>query len=83
MEPRELQEYRYRAVREVLDGSAIGEVAVRYGTSRQSLDTWRKRFLAEGLLGLLERSRRPRTSPARSRCRHGRRSIASWCATAW
>ncbi|MEV4009874.1 IS481 family transposase [Nonomuraea angiospora] len=66
MEPRELQEYRYRAVREVLDGSAIGEVAVRYGTSRQSLDTWRKRFLAEGLLGLLERSRRPRTSPART-----------------
>jgi len=46
-----LAEYRYRAVREVLEGSPIGEVAHRYGTSRQLLDAWRKRFLAEGLPG--------------------------------
>ncbi len=38
-----LSEYRYRAVREVLGGSPIGEVAVWYGTSRQSLDAWRGR----------------------------------------
>ncbi|OEJ21291.1 hypothetical protein AR457_36230 [Streptomyces agglomeratus] len=30
----QLTEYRYRAVREVLGGSPIGEVAVRYGMSR-------------------------------------------------
>lgn len=58
-------EYRYRAVREVLAGSPIGEVAVRYGTSRQSLDTWRRRFTAEGKAGLADRSRRPRTSPTK------------------
>jgi transposase len=60
-----LVEYRYRAVREVLGGSPIGEVAARYGTSRQSLHTWRQRFKAEGLPGLADRSQRPRTSPAR------------------
>jgi transposase InsO family protein len=60
-----LAEYRYRAVREVLEGSPIGEVARRYGTSRQSLDGWRKRFLAEGVPGLSDRSRRPRSSPRR------------------
>ncbi|MGW6425052.1 IS481 family transposase [Nocardia sp. NPDC055053] len=53
------------AVCEVLGGSPIGEVAARYGTSRQSLDTWRKRFRQEGLPGLADRSRRPRTSPTR------------------
>ncbi|MFC5219608.1 helix-turn-helix domain-containing protein [Streptomyces coerulescens] len=32
---------------EVLEGSPIGEVAARYGTSRQSLRTWRTRFEQE------------------------------------
>jgi transposase InsO family protein len=60
-----LVEYRYRAVCEVLGGSPIGEVAARYGTSRQSLHTWKKRFQQEGTTGLADRSRRPRTSPNR------------------
>ncbi|MER8231501.1 helix-turn-helix domain-containing protein [Streptomyces sp. NPDC094049] len=60
-----LAEYRYRAVREVLGGSAIGEVAARYGISRQSLHSWRRRFEQEGMPGLLDRSRRPRNSPTR------------------
>nr|WP_199827071.1 IS481 family transposase [Streptomyces sp. WM6378] len=60
-----MAQYRYRAVCEVLGGSPIGEVAERYGTTRQSLHTWRKRFEQEGLPGLTDRSRRPRTSPAR------------------
>jgi transposase InsO family protein len=60
-----LAEYRYRAVREVLGGSPIGEVAERYGTTRQSLHSWRKRFEAEGMPGLVDRSRRPRSSPTR------------------
>ncbi|MFJ8962886.1 IS481 family transposase [Lentzea sp. NPDC102401] len=59
-------EYRYRAVCEVLGGSPIGEVAARYGTSRQSLHTWRQRFQQEGMPGLADRSRRPRTSPNRT-----------------
>jgi transposase InsO family protein len=65
MEARALAEYRYRAVLEVLGGSPIGEVAARYGTSRQSLHTWRQRFEQEGMLGLADRSRRPRSSPTR------------------
>jgi transposase InsO family protein len=60
-----LAEYRYRAVREVLGGSAIGEVAARYGTSRQSLHGWRQRVELEGMPGLADRSRRPRSSPGR------------------
>jgi Transposase and inactivated derivatives len=60
-----LVEYRYRAVREVLAGSPIGKVAARYGTSRQSVHTWRRRFQEEGMPGLADRSRRPRTSPTR------------------
>jgi transposase InsO family protein len=60
-----LAEYRYRAVREVLGGSPIGEVAERYGTSRQSLHAWRHRFQQEGMPGLADRSRRPQSSPSR------------------
>jgi transposase InsO family protein len=60
-----LVEYRYRAVCEVLGGSPIGEVALRYGTTRQSLDSWRARFKQEGMNGLVDRSRRPHTSPTK------------------
>jgi len=59
-----LVEYRYRAVCEVLGGSPIGEVALRYGTTRQSLDSWRARFKQEGMDGLADRSRRPHSSPS-------------------
>lgn len=65
MDQQALAEYRYRAVREVLGGSPIGEVAERYGTTRQSLHSWRKRFEAEGMPGLVDRSRRPKSSPSR------------------
>nr|WP_242535825.1 helix-turn-helix domain-containing protein [Streptomyces albidoflavus] len=65
MDVQQLAEYRYRAVREVLVGSAIGEIAARYGTSRQTLHSWRRRFEQEGMPGLLDRSRRPRNSPTR------------------
>jgi hypothetical protein len=36
-----LVEKRYRAVLEVLDGSPVGEVAVRYGVSRQTVHAWK------------------------------------------
>ncbi|MDP4512145.1 IS481 family transposase [Nonomuraea turcica] len=65
MDQQALVEYRYRAVREVLGGSPIGEVAARYGVSRQSLHGWRKRFEQEGMPGLADRSRRPKSSPRR------------------
>src|SRR6266516_4615277 len=56
---------RSRAVLEVLDGSPVSEVAVRYGVSRQSVYAWKARHAAAGIDGLREVSRRPRTSPSR------------------
>lgn len=58
-------EHRYRAVREVLDGAPVSEVARQYGTSRQPLHSWLRRFEASGAEGLLDRSRRPKTLPTR------------------
>ncbi len=58
-------EHRYRAVQDVLNGGAVAEVARQYGTSRQSLHGWLRRYQAEGYDGLSERSRRPATSPTR------------------
>lgn len=45
-------------------GSPIGEVAARYGTTRESVGTWRKRFKDEGMTGLADRLRRPHHSPS-------------------
>jgi transposase InsO family protein len=60
-----LVEHRYRAVMEVLDGSPVSEVAVRYGVSRQSVYSWRDRYRAGGIDALRDASRRPRRSPSR------------------
>jgi transposase InsO family protein len=60
-----LVEQRYRAVLEVLDGSPVGEVAVRYGVSRQSVHAWKGKYTTGGIEALREASRRPRTSPTR------------------
>ncbi|MBO2458173.1 helix-turn-helix domain containing protein [Actinomadura sp. LCR2-06] len=58
-------EHRYRAVLEVLDGASVTQVARQYGASRHPVHEWMKRFEAEGVEGLVERSRRPKTSPTR------------------
>jgi transposase InsO family protein len=58
-------EHRYRAVLEVLEGAPVTQVARQYGASRQSVHNWLRRFQAEGVDGLVERSRRPNTSPTR------------------
>jgi transposase len=60
-----LVEQRYRAVREVLDGSPVAEVAARYGVSRQSIYSGKRKYEHDGVAGLAEASRRPRTSPSR------------------
>ncbi|SFP00188.1 Transposase InsO and inactivated derivatives [Actinomadura madurae] len=56
-------EQRYRAVLQVLAGVPVIEVAARFGVSRQSVHAWVKRYRAEGLAGLADRSRRPVSSP--------------------
>jgi transposase InsO family protein len=56
-------EQRLDAVRAVLSGAKVTEVAAAAGVSRQSVHTWINRYLAEGLPGLADRSHRPSFSP--------------------
>jgi transposase len=58
-------EQRLDAVRAVLAGASVTEVAVRVGVSRQTLHSWLSRYLAEGVAGLVDRSRRPNSCPHR------------------
>ncbi|MDJ0380112.1 IS481 family transposase [Streptomyces sp. G-G2] len=58
-----MAEHRYRAVLQMLDGSPVAEVARRFGVSRQTVYTWVERYHAGGLGGLVDRSRRPHSSP--------------------
>ena len=58
-------EVRLRAVTEVMDGAPVGEVAERFGVSRQTITSWRKRYESGGLDGLADQSRRPHSSPGR------------------
>jgi transposase len=60
-----LAEHRYRAVLKVLEGVPVALAAREAGASRQSLYSWLRRYEAEGLAGLGNRSRRPHRSPHR------------------
>ena len=63
-------EQRFRAVRAVVDGGAsISEVAEGLGVSRQTVSRWVSRYRDEGLAGLVDRPRRPLSSPARCSAR--------------
>ncbi len=58
-------EQRYRAVLEVTQAKIpVNAVAERYGVSRQTLHAWIKRYEAEGIGGLIDRSRRPARIPS-------------------
>ena len=56
-------EQRLDAVRAVLGGAQVTEVAAAVGVSRQTLHTWLTRYLLEGVGGLADRSHRPRSCP--------------------
>jgi transposase InsO family protein len=56
-------EQRLDAVRSVLSGAKVTEVAAALGVSRQSVHSWITRYLAEGLAGLADRSHRPGSCP--------------------
>jgi transposase len=59
-----VMEQRYRAVLEVTQAKVpVIVVAERYGVSRQTLHTWIRRYEAEGIGGLIDRSRRPAHIP--------------------
>jgi transposase len=57
-------EQRCRAVLEMAAGVPVAEVAERFGVSRQSVHAWVRRYEQGGLGGLMDRSRRPKSSPA-------------------
>ena len=57
-------EQRLDAVRAVLSGAKVTEVAAGLGVSRQSVHTWVSRYLLEGgVAGLADRSHRPVSCP--------------------
>jgi transposase InsO family protein len=57
-------EQRLDAVRAVLDGADVVEVAARVGVHRSTLHRWIGRYLSGQLAGLADRSHRPHSSPA-------------------
>lgn len=58
-------EQRLDAVRLVLAGASVTEVAARVGVSQQTVHCWLSRYLGEGVAGLVDRSRRPHACPHR------------------
>jgi transposase InsO family protein len=59
-----LVEQRYQAVVEVLNGGAtVTDVARRCGVARQTVHVWLRKYAAEGLGGLADRSSRPLSCP--------------------
>jgi transposase InsO family protein len=59
-------EQRLDAVRAVLAGAQVTEVAASIEVSRQSVHGWLARYLVEGVPGLADRSHRPKSSPQRA-----------------
>jgi transposase InsO family protein len=56
-------EQRYLAVREVLEGAKVTDVATRYGVDRRTVHRWLVRYATEGLGALADRSSRPDRCP--------------------
>jgi transposase InsO family protein len=56
-------EQRYLAVREVLEGAKITDVATRYGVDRRTIHRWTVRYATGGLGALADRSSRPDRCP--------------------
>ena len=52
-----LVEQRYEAVREVLEGGSVTDVARRFGVARQSVHAWLGRYASHGLAGLADQVR--------------------------
>ena len=59
-----LVEQRLMAVREVLDGATVTDVAKRNGVTRQTVHTWLRSYANFGVAGLVDKSSKPETCPA-------------------
>jgi leucine-zipper of insertion element IS481 len=84
-------EQRYDAVREVLDGATVTDVAIRLWDRQKDLHRWLMRYASEGLHALANHSSKPDRCPptrwprARVRIvelRHGPASCSRPCAGA-
>jgi transposase-like protein len=71
-------EQRYDAVREVLDGATVTDVAIRYGVDRRTLHRWLVRYANEGLTALADKAPDPIAAPIR--CLPRSRPASSRCA---
>ncbi len=49
-------EQRYAAVREVLDGASVVDVARRNGVARQTVHEWLRKYAIGGMAALVDRS---------------------------
>jgi hypothetical protein len=85
-----VSEQRFNAVMEVVgDGLTVIEVAERYGVSRQTVHSWRRRDATGGLDALADRSHRPDTCPHQmpvdleARSCELRRHHPGWASAAW
>lgn len=58
-----LVEQRYKAVCEVLDGATVTDVAMRNGVVRQTVHDWLRRYAADGIAGLADKTSKPATCP--------------------
>ncbi len=56
-------EQRLQAVKEVLDGASVTDVARRNKVARQTVHEWLRRYAAHGLAGLIDKSSKPEHSP--------------------
>ncbi|MGI9187491.1 MAG: IS481 family transposase [Gaiellales bacterium] len=59
-------EGRRRMVERRLAGYRVSDVAAMFGVSRETVYEWTRRYQAEGLAGLVDRSSRPHVSPRRT-----------------
>lgn len=58
-----LVEQRLMAVREVLDGATVTDVAKRNGVTRQTVHNWLRSYASSGVAGLIDKSSKPETCP--------------------
>ena len=54
-----LVEQRYAAVREVLEGASVVDVARRNGVARQTVHDWLRKYASGGMAALVDRSSKP------------------------
>ncbi|HVL03696.1 MAG TPA: helix-turn-helix domain-containing protein, partial [Acidimicrobiales bacterium] len=54
-----LVEQRYAAVREVLEGATVVDVARRNGVARQTVHDWLRKYATGGMVALVDRSSKP------------------------